>query len=150
MLSIEASGIMTKKVKTVSEDTTIREAAELMVRNKISGLPVLDSRGVLVGMVSEADLLNDEKRLAAIPRMALYGLHVIPQELLEKSYNEGFSLKVKDVMTHKVITASPDTPVEEIADTMLKKRINRVPILKDGKLVGIVTRNDILRAISGS
>lgn len=148
MLSIKATDIMTKKVKTLGEDTTLREAAEMMVKNKISGLPVVDRTGMLVGLISEADLMSDEKRSAAIPRMALYGLYVVPEELLQQSYNEGFVLKVKDVMSRKVVTASPYTSVQEIADIMLSKRINRVPIVTDGKLVGIVTRNDILRALT--
>lgn len=148
MLSVTAGDIMTKRVKTVYEETTLREAAELMVKNKISGLPVINKAGTLIGLISEADIMDDDKRSASIPRMALYGLYLIPEELLKESYNEGFSLKVKDVMTRKVITGGPDTSVEEIAEIMVKKKINRVPIVRDGKLVGIVSRHDILGALS--
>ncbi len=150
MLNTKAVDIMTKKVKTLTEDATLREAAEQMVWHKISGLPVVNDAGVLVGIITEADLMSEDKRKAAIPRMALYGLYIIPEELLEKSYHEGFSLMVKDVMTKKVITAGPDAYVEELAEIMVHKGINRIPIVEDGKLVGVVSRNDILKAMSNA
>lgn len=149
MLSIKAADIMTKKVKTINEESTLREAAELMTWNKISGLPVVNNAGVLVGIISEADLMSEEKRRSAVPRMALYGLNVISEEVLQQSYEEGFSLKVKDCMSRKPITASPDTSVEELAQVMVDKGINRIPIMKDGKIAGIVSRNDLLQALCG-
>ncbi len=149
MLSIKAADIMTKKVKTISEEATLREAAELMAWNKISGLPVVNGAGVLTGIISEADLMDKGKRKSAVPRMSLYGLYTIPEEMLQKSIDEGFSLKVKDCMSRKVITATPDTSVEELAQTMVDKGINRIPILSGGKVAGIVSRNDLLRALCG-
>jgi CBS domain-containing protein len=78
--------------------------------------------------------------------MALYGLYIVPEEVLEQSYNEGFALKVKELMSRKVITADSGTPAHELADIMVAKRINRLPIVEDGKILGIVSRNDLLRA----
>lgn len=148
MTELKARDVMTKRVKTLDEEMTLREAAEFLASHKISGAPVVDSEGNLVGLVSEADLMDEKKRKAAIPRLALYGLFTIPEELLEESYKEGFAMRVRDVMTTKVLTATPETSVEELADVMLRKKINRVPILHDGKLVGIVTRHDILRGLA--
>lgn len=144
---LTARDIMTRDVKTITENAPLKEAVEILTANKISGMPVLDEKGTLVGIISEADLMNKEKRRAVLPHMALFGLFVVPERLLKEAYEEGFALKVRDVMTTNVVTAEEDTPVEELADIMVRKRINRIPIMKDGQLVGIVTRNDVLRGL---
>lgn len=147
MPKLTARDIMTKDVKTISEEMTLAEAGEVLVTNGISGAPVVDNQGKLVGMLSEADLMDEKKRKAVIPRMALFGLWVVPDKLVQEAYKEGFYITVRDVMSKNVVTAEEDTPVGELVALMVEKRINRIPIVRDGKLVGIVTRHDILRAM---
>jgi CBS domain-containing protein len=143
-----ASDIMTKPVHTVRPQATLEEAAQLFVTHHISGAPVVDTDGRLLGIVTEADLIDPEKRRAAIPRTALFGLFPIPDEALLSAFNGGRTLPVRDVMTGDVVTATEQTPVTEIAQMMLDNRINRVPIMRDYRVVGIITRTDLLRAFA--
>jgi len=117
-----AKDIMTTKVVTVKPSTSIEDAARLLVRRKISGVPVVDEKDKtkVVGILTEADLL-------AAPSGAK---------------------TVAEVMKKRVVSVSPDTPVDEIAEILVKKKIKRVPVIDAGKLVGIVSRIDVLRAIS--
>jgi CBS domain-containing protein len=117
-----AKDIMTTKVVTVKPSTSIEDAARLLVRRKISGVPVVDEKDKtkVVGILTEADLL-------AAPSGAK---------------------TVAEVMKKRVVSVSPDTSVDEIAEILVKKKIKRVPVIDAGKLVGIVSRIDVLRAIS--
>lgn len=145
-MEIVAKDIMTKDVKTVNEDTPISDVIEILVANNISGVPVLNDDGKIVGIITEADLIDENKREMAIPRTALYGLWKVPDRLLDEAYNEGCKLPARRLMTRKPITAAPDMPVKELAEIMLSKQINRIPIVDGGKVVGIVSRADILKA----
>ena len=149
MADCTAADVMTRDVKTVKPDTPLGEVAALLVEHDISGVPVVDDEGHIVGIISEADLVNEKKRKAAIPKIGLFGLWTIPMETLEKAYHEGCSLMAKDLMTRKVITATEDTPLSELAEIMVTKHINRIPIVRDGKLVGIVARSDLVRGQCG-
>jgi CBS domain-containing protein len=117
-----AKDIMTTKVVTVKPSTSIEDAARLLVRRKISGVPVVDEKDKtkVVGILTEADLL-------AAPSGAK---------------------TVAEVMKKRVVSVSPDTSVDEIAEILVKKKIKRVPVIDAGKLVGIVSRIDVLRTIS--
>jgi CBS domain-containing protein len=118
-----AKDIMTTRVVTVKPSTPIPEAARLLVRRKISGVPVVDEKDKtkVVGILTEADLL-------AAPAGAK---------------------TVAEVMRKRVISVSPETPIDEIAAILVKRKIKRVPVLEGGKLVGIVSRIDVLRAKYG-
>jgi CBS domain-containing protein len=141
-----AADIMTRNVVAVRPETTLREIAELLVEREVSGAPVVDAAGQLVGVVSEADLIDATKRRAAIPRAALFGVIPVPDEVWLAAYEEGDRLAAADVMTRSVIALPETTPTRELADRMLRHRVNRIPIVQDGRLVGIVTRGDLLRA----
>ncbi len=142
-----AADIMSRDVVSVSPDTTLREIANLLVEHGISGVPVVDRAGRVVGIVSEADLLNSEKRRVKLPRTALFGVFPLPDDLVRETFDEGTHLTAHDLMTRRVITLAADTAVRAVVSTMLERRVNRIPIVEDDKLVGIVTRNDALRAI---
>ena len=118
-----AKDIMTTRVVTVKPSTPIADAARLLVRRKISGVPVVDEKDKtkVVGILTEADLL-------AAPAGAK---------------------TVAEVMRKRVISVSPETPIDEIAAILVKRKIKRVPVLEGGKLVGIVSRIDVLRAKYG-
>jgi len=113
-----ARDIMTTPVVTVTADMSIRDLAKILTEKGISGAPVVDDSGRVVGIVSEADVIA----------------------------KNGFT--VADVMQSQVISASEDTPVEVICSLMTNNKINRVPVLSGDRLVGIVTRADIVRAIA--
>ena len=142
-----ARDIMTTDVKLVKQDAKLAEVAEYLIKNGIGGAPVVNADGALVGIVSETDLLDEKKRDAVIPRLGLFGLWVVPDESLKAAYKEGFYVTARDLMTERVVTAAEDTPVDELARMMLSKKINRIPIVTDGRIVGIVTRQDLLKGM---
>jgi len=144
-----AKEVMTKDVVTVRTDTPVAEIARLMAEKGISGVPVLDDKDCLVGMVTENDLLLKHGHSKSPPRLALFGLWVVPDEAVETAYKKARPAAVaEDVMTRNVVTFAEDDDIDTIARTMVKKNINRVPIVRDCQVVGIVTRADILRAIA--
>jgi len=111
-------------------------------------VPIVDWENRLAGIISESDLINEARRRAAIPRLALFGLYALPEPQLLEAYRDGWHLTAADLMSRKLITASEDATLEDLSCLMLQKRINRVPILRAGKLVGIVTREDVLRGMT--
>lgn len=147
-----ARDIMTREVITIRKDTTIEEIARLLVENNISGAPVVDEENRVIGMVTQTDLLykDIEPRFPAVVEL-LGGLIFLKGV---KQYNEELkklvATKAEDIMTKDMVTISEDTTVEEIAKIMVGKKINRIPVVTDGKLVGIVTRADMVRFLAQS
>lgn len=123
---------MTPRPITVKEDTSLPEALELMRREKIRRLPVLDKHGKLVGIVTELDLL----RASPSPATTL-SIYEIPY-LLSK-------VKMRDIMSREVITVTEETPIEEAARIMADNKIGGLPVMQDDKLVGIITETDIFK-----
>ena len=140
--------IMTRDVVTVSDEATLREAAAILTERQISGAPVVNSEGALVGILSESDLLNEVKKREALPRVTAFGLFIAPEATVRRLYHEGADLAVRTVMTTSVISASEEMSVQEASRLLLNKKINRLPVVNtEGALVGIVTREDILKAV---
>lgn len=150
MQSLTAKDVMTTHVITVEQGASIEQALRLMAEYCVSGLPVIDGSRKLVGMITENDVLLKDKIDIPHPRMALYGLYVVPDDLITKVYKESRGIRVEDAMTKKVISFSEDASLTEIAKAMVDRKINRVPIVKDGKVIGIVSRADIIRAMASS
>jgi CBS domain-containing protein len=150
MADLTAKEIMNKKVITIRKDASIKELSELLVNNKISGVPVLDENGDLAGIVSEGDIIVQNSDLH-FPRYFKLLDAIIYLESLNKfkrSLQKHLATKVEDIMTVKVKTAGEDTPINEIADIMLDNRVNRLPVMdKNNKLVGIITRADIVKSM---
>ncbi len=144
---MRASDVMTLGAASIQPTAPIEEAARLMLRHRISGLPVVDENGNLVGMVTERDLLRGQK--GAPERDRPQWLEFL---LGSEGWGEGAGLArlltVADVMTPDVTTVSEDMPVREIADMMQRHDIKRVPVVKDGKVNGIVSRADLLRGLA--
>lgn len=143
-----ARDLMTTSVHSVRRRQTLQEAAELMAAHRISGLPVVDADGHVLGMVTEADLIDEHKREAAIPRTALFGIFPIPDEATIAAYEKGMKLPVEQLMSKPAVTASEETTLHEVADMMVRRRVNRIPIVRDGRLVGIISRGDLVRALA--
>ncbi len=150
MADLTAKEIMNKKVITIKKDASIKELSELLVDNKISGVPVLDENNDLVGIVSEGDIIVQNSDLH-FPRYFKLLDGIIYLESLNKfkrSLEKHLATKVEDIMTVKVKTVDEDTPINEIADIMLDSRVNRLPVMdKNNKLVGIITRADIVKSM---
>lgn len=144
---LKAADIMFEGVISATPNHTVQDAARLMLENGVSALPVIDAEGKLVGIVSESDLMRhvdaDTDHHRSWWLRALMG-----QEGLADEYIRENARRIVDVMTKTVITASPDMPVRELADTLERNGIKRVPIIRDGKVVGIVSRANLLRALA--
>ena len=148
-MTITARDIMITDVLTVPANLPLKEVAGRLAQFHISGAPVVDDDGCVVGVISEKDLLEQAQSHASVGRLTLlrFGFEALPPDLLQQAYQDGLSLRARDVMSHPIVFAGEDTPVEALADLMLSHRVNRLPILRSGRAVGIVTREDVLRAI---
>jgi CBS domain-containing protein len=150
MPELLAKDIMTKKVITIKRDASVKELSELLVKNKISGVPVVDDSSSLVGIATEGDLIVQDADLH-FPRYFKLLDSIIYLESLNKfkrNLNKYLGTKVEDVMTSRVKTVNIDTPVSEVANIMIRSNINRVPVLnKRDNLVGIITRADIIKSM---
>ncbi|MGZ8389996.1 MAG: CBS domain-containing protein [Rhodoplanes sp.] len=144
---MKAADIMATEVVTVTPESTVQEVAEILLKNRISGAPVVDPRGHVVGIVSEGDLLRRAEAGTGHERSWWLKL-LMGREGLATEYVREHSRKIADVMSRDVITATPDTPVSDIAEILERSRIKRVPIVKDGRLIGIVSRANLLHALA--
>ena len=144
---MKAADVMVSNVISVGSQASVQEVADLLLRNRISGVPVTGPQGELVGIVSEGDLMRRPE--AGTERRHSWWLGLLASsEGMASEYIKSHSHKVVDVMTRRVVTATPDTPVSEIAALLEKHGIKRVPIVTDGKVVGIVSRANLLHALA--
>ena len=142
--------IMSSPVVTIKADATVEEAAQLIVERVTSCLPVLDDQGQLVGILTHTDFGFHRKFLPMAEHLyTLMGSWVRP-ETLEEVARTVSSRKVKEVMSHPVVTVQEDAPVAEVADLMLRRNINRFPVMRGKELVGIVTRHDFIKLMTMS
>ncbi|MEX3935356.1 CBS domain-containing protein [Paraburkholderia phymatum] len=148
---MRALDIMTTSVVTATPDMTIHDAARLFVDNRISGMPVVDENGKVVGIVSQDDLLHRVENGTGHGRRQwwLEFLLSSPREQAAR-YVKEHGHTVGDVMCNQVISISEDMPLAQIADLMERRHLKRVPVLKDGKLVGIVSHSNLIRALAST
>jgi CBS domain-containing protein len=144
-----AKDIMTHQVITVSPEENVDQVTRLLVENKISGIPVVDSENHLAGIVTEKDLMVKAKELKVPFYLTVFDsiIYLENPNKFKEEIRKYTAHKVKDVMTTKVITAEEDTPVSDIVELLTEHNINRVPIVRRNKVIGIVTRNDVLKAL---
>lgn len=146
MAELLAKDIMTKKVITISKDATLAELAKLLIKNKISGVPIVDKREELVGIVTEADLIIKESNLPFPLSFSFAFLE--SYESYTKSTKEYLETRVEEVMSTNVKTAREDMPISKVVNIMINNNINRLPVLNnDGKLTGIITRADVIKSM---
>ncbi|HZK24564.1 MAG TPA: CBS domain-containing protein [Oscillospiraceae bacterium] len=142
--------IMTSEVIAVTQETTVDEAARLLLEHKISGLPVVDEQQQVVGMVTEADLIYQAKELHTPAFTEILGgvIFLEDPDNFKKQLQKMSGYRVADVMTTPVFTVAADASKEEVATMMVEQGINRVPVVgTDGRLQGIVSRQDLLSAM---
>jgi CBS domain-containing protein len=113
-----ARDIMTRQVCTITPEASVRDAARILAERRISGMPVLDKQGIIIGMCTEADVISKQGEL------------------------------VRDIMSTEIISVSEETPVGEIARLLSQRKIKRVPVITNGRLVGLVSRADIVAAVA--
>jgi CBS domain-containing protein len=143
---MKASDIMTHPVITVTPETTVGEAAELMIGHRISGLPVVNTAGDVVGIVTEGDLLR-RAETGTERRRARWLEFLIAPGRLASEYAHAHGRRVGEVMTDTVLSVGPDDPLTDVIELMERRRIKRVPVIEQGRLVGIVSRANLVRAL---
>jgi CBS-domain-containing membrane protein len=145
---MKARDVMGTHVITVGPDQDVRTAAKLLTKHHISAAPVVDPQsGKLLGIISEGDLIRRAETGTSRTHSWFLDLFTAPQKMAD-DFVKSHARKVRDVMTHDVVTASPDTPLREIATLLEKHGIKRVPIVSNGRLAGIVSRANLVQALA--
>jgi CBS domain-containing protein len=149
---LKARDIMTKDVVTVTADTEITQAAKLLLENHFNGLPVVDDRGKLIGIICQDDLIVQQKRLPLPSLFTFFDglISLTSYRSLEKEMEKIVATNVAQAMIPDPITVYPDTSLEDIATLMVNNNIHTLPVLDGGRLVGIIGKEDILRTIMPS
>ena len=144
---MNAADVMTRKILSVRPNATIAEAIRTMLDNRISGLPVIDETGRLVGILTEGDLLRRGETGTERHRPRWLEILMGPGRLAGE-YVRTHGRKVEEIMTRQPVSVTLDTPLDEIVALMERRRIKRVPVLDGDVTVGIVSRADLLRALA--
>ncbi len=141
--------IMTKDVVAVPPSMDVRALAELFIKKDISGAPVVDEGGALRGIVLEESLILQDKKVH-LPTFIyiLNGVFSIGQERFEEEMNKMAAITVEGIMEKKFTALSPETPVEDVATMIVEEGCHYFPVIEKGKLAGVVTKKDIVRAIA--
>ena len=146
---MRAADVMTRDVATVSPDTPLTAIAELLLSKRISGVPVVQPDGRLCGMVSEADVMwraaGDQERHRSWWANVLSG-----RSLKASDFIKTHGTRAEDIMSRDVLTVREDTDIEDIIDLFERRRIKRLPVVRDDRLVGVVSRSDLLKILAGS
>jgi CBS domain-containing protein len=145
--TMKAADVMVANVITVGPDASVAEAADVLLANRISGVPVVGRHGELIGIVSEGDLIR-RAETGTQHRRSWWLEVLIGSRPLAADYVKSHALKVADIMTREVVTAGLDTPLRDIATLMEKNSIKRLPIVKNGKVIGIVSRANLVQAVA--
>ncbi len=147
---MKAQDCMTTNVITVGLSTPLRELAKIFHEKNINGIPVVDSENKVIGVVCESDLVNQNTPLH-IPTVFVILDSVIPLEnpwRLHKDYKKMTASTVEDVYSFPAVCVEPDTDISEVAQIMTSRKYYTVPVVKDGELVGVLGKGDIIRAIA--
>jgi CBS domain-containing protein len=140
---------MTREVISVSPETEITDAAKILLEKRINGMPVIDPFGRLVGIICQSDLVAQQK---AIPVPSIFTfldsyLPLTSIKRIDKEIEKIAALTVKEAMTHEPVTVSPDTDIEDVAKLMVDKKYHTLPVVVDGKVIGIVGKEDVLKTL---
>lgn len=147
---LTARDIMTAEVVTIGPEASIEDLARLLENHKIGGVPVVEADGSLVGVVTQSDLVKRSRDLELPPALNILDLHMFLEtpsgfkRRLEKMLGD----TVREVMTPEPLTIPPDMPVKEIAALMDRKKVHTLPVVDQGKLVGIVGKMDLIRGLA--
>jgi CBS domain-containing protein len=141
---------MTTDVLTVSPETSISELSKLLENRKIGGVPVVEQEGRLVGVITQNDLVERARDLELPPAINILDFHIylqIPSHLFHK-VEKMLGTTVGDCMTKNPVTVAPDAPVSKVAALMAKQKVHTIPVVEGSKLVGIIGKMDLVRAMA--
>jgi len=144
---MRAHQIMTRPVITVTPETAIVDAAKIMLQKHVSGLPVVDAKGKLVGIVSEGDFIR-RSEIGTQRRRGRFLKFILGPGKAAEDFVHEHGRKVAEIMTPEPLTIAEDTPLEEIVALMEKNGVKRLPVTRGGKIVGIVSRANLLQAVA--
>lgn len=146
---LKAKDIMTRKVHSVSTDTDVEELARLFVETGVSAMPVLDDQGMLQGIVTETDLVEQNKppHIPTVISIFDWVLYLESEKNFREQVQKMTARKVGEICTREVVTCTPETPVADIATLMVDHKAHLIPVAEAGKVVGVVARLDIIRAM---
>ncbi|WP_136526424.1 CBS domain-containing protein [Geomonas ferrireducens] len=148
---LKAKEIMTKDVVTVGRDTTVRDLAKLFAERRISSVPVVDNEGLLIGIVSESDLIERDKPLHIPTVISIFDwvIYLESDKRFEKELQKMTGQTVADIYSQEVLTVGPEAPVSEVAELMTNKKVQAVPVVEGRRVVGIIGRIDMVRTMIG-
>jgi CBS domain-containing protein len=142
-----ASHIMTTPIITVSSSTLVSEAAQVMLNHNVSCLPVVGDSGSIIGIITHTDFGLNHKLIGGSGKIFMVlGAYATP-ESFEKITKDLFGKKVGEVMTKNPITIEDSADISDVISKMINNKVNRLPVLKEGKLVGIISRHDLLKVL---
>jgi CBS-domain-containing membrane protein len=147
---LQARDIMTTEVLTVSPETSIAELSNILENRQIGGVPVVDKGGRLVGVITQNDLVERARDLELPPAINILDFHIylqIPSHLFQR-VEKMLGTTVGDCMTRNPVTVAPEVPLAQIAGLMAKQKVHTIPVLERGKLVGIIGKMDLIRAMA--
>ncbi|HUB10382.1 MAG TPA: CBS domain-containing protein [Acetobacteraceae bacterium] len=143
---MNVADVMTRHVISVPPDATVEAAARLMLERGISGLMVVDARGELAGIVTEGDLLRRDE-IGTVRHRPWWLRMLVSPGRQASDFTRAHGRRVRDVMTQDVVTVAADAPLEEVVETMERHRVKRVPVTENSRVIGVVSRADLLRAL---
>ena len=146
---MKAMDVMVRDVVTVKPNDDVAHAVELLVKHDISALPVVDDQGAVVGVLSEADLIH-RAELGTEKSRPWWLEAITPAASLAADFAKSHGRRVEEIMSTRPVTAAEDAALAEIAALLERHRIKRVPIVRDGRLVGIVSRSNLIQALASS
>jgi CBS domain-containing protein len=148
-MMFKASEIMSKDVITIKPDATVEDLARLLMEHKFSGVPVVDDEKNLVGIVTENDLISQNKRLHIPTIIRLFDAYImLGSDRMEGEIKRMAATTVGEICTREVVSIEEHTTVEDIATIMSEKNIHLLPVLRDGAVVGIVGKADVVGALT--
>jgi CBS domain-containing protein len=141
--------IMTREVITVAPDTKVPEIATIFIEKRINGLPVVDENGNLTGVVTQADLIDQNKNLHIPTVISLLDSFIFLEnpKKIEKELKKMAGITAGDICSKDIITVNEDDALEDVATIMAERKVDTIPVLREGKIVGIVGRIDIIRSM---
>ena len=147
---LKAQDIMTNNVITVTEDMPVKELAIILSKNKISGAPVVDNEGKLIGVVTESDLIDQTKKVHIPTVVSIFDsfLFLESPERLEKDLKKMAASTVKDISSEEIVNVNKDTRLDELATLMSEKKVHTLPVVEGDKLVGVIGKSDIIRTLA--
>lgn len=146
---LTASDIMTTNIYTVHQDTEIKALAKLFVEHRVNAMPVVDDGGTLVGMVTQTDLVEQDKPLHIPTVISLFDwvIYLESPKKFSEEVRKVTARKVDEICSTEVVTCAPDTPVADVASLMVDNKVHLIPVVTEGRMVGVVARLDVIRSM---